>query len=192
MNEKKLKGVFKIKFEKKLLSDRLMEKNISQHQKWLENFLYASNLEISIYEFREIIERFIGLTLAIQNEGEIINQTEGNIFRAANCEKIELSAKCLNRRNRKRLFYHQNLARQDFLHLIARLFAFRSNQKELKVLAIEFVSLLNEQKAKAALEQFFIETLPTEKNFPLKNQEKDLWNKEVRKPMPAEQIPFHL
>ncbi|MFN2391689.1 MAG: hypothetical protein ABR566_06950, partial [Pyrinomonadaceae bacterium] len=76
--------------------------------------------------------------------------------------------------------------------VIAKLFAFHSNQKELKVLVIEFLSFLDEQEAKATLEQLFIETSPTEKDFSVKNQEKYLWNKQARETMLAKQIPFHL
>ncbi|MFN2391688.1 MAG: hypothetical protein ABR566_06945, partial [Pyrinomonadaceae bacterium] len=81
MREENLRGIYKIRFGKKLPSVGRKEKNIFQYQKQLEHLFCEGKFEISIYEFREIIERFIGLTLAIQDNNERPSETEENIFR---------------------------------------------------------------------------------------------------------------
>ncbi|MGI8640954.1 MAG: hypothetical protein ACR2MG_13540 [Pyrinomonadaceae bacterium] len=168
------------------------EKNLYSIQKQIEIILLETNLQISIYNFREIFERYIGLTLANSGENKNIIEAEKEIFRVSKNSNIELAAICYHRRNRKRLSFHHTLARQDFLNIIAKLAEFTSAQNRLGSLAIEFVITLKDTEARKTLEIMFAETSQTDKQFAVKNLEKDLWKPERHKPLPINPISTQL
>ncbi len=175
-------------FRKKVTFDRsqsLMvnkEKSLNSIQKQIETILLETNLQISIYNFREIFERYIGLTLANSGESKNTIETEKEIFRISKSSNTELAAICYHRRNRKRLFFHHTLARQDFLNIIAKIAELNSARNKFGSLAVEFVKILDDTKAQKTLEKMFAETSQTDKQFAVQNSEKDLWKSERRNP----------
>ena len=177
-----------LKFDAALTLDATQEKKLNLIQKQFENFLQKSSLKISIYEFRETIDRYIGLTLANQSHSEKVSITDKEFFRISENKNIELAAICLYRRNQKRLSFHHIQARQDFLHFINELSEFSEHKKIVGNLAVEFVKILNDLEANTLLEKMFMKTSQTDKYFVVKQLEKDLWNTEIHKPLPINQI----
>ena len=76
---------------------------------------------VRYFEFREILERFIGLTLASQNSS--VNSLgvthESEIFQIVGHERraLRLAERILHRKNFLRLELHRSSARQDFLRV---------------------------------------------------------------------------
>lgn len=173
---------------KSVLAESIQEKRLNLIQKQLEKYFQESSLKISIYEFRETIDRYIGLTLANQSHSEKISLTEKEIFRISENKNIELAAICLSRRNQKRLSFHQKGARQDFLYIINKLLEFSQRKEVINNLVIEFVKTLNDLVARNELEKMFTKTSQTDKYFAVKQLEKDLWNTEIHKPSPTNSI----
>lgn len=187
------KAFFKNKFEKNSFSDARRVENLNECQKKLEELFFNCRPEISLFDLRETIERFVGLTVSSQNVGNKPNAAEENILRAANSANISISAECLRRRNLNRLFYHQKLARQDFLQLISKILAFPSIQKELKAASFEFAELLNDEQTKTALVQMFEKNSQIESYYASKYSEKDLWNsKQPELAPPSRQISLRI
>lgn len=155
---------------------------LSLIQKQLEEILKQSNFNISVFEFREIIERYVGLTLAKQSYDQRETFAEKEFYRVCESENAELAAVCLHRRNRKRLFFHQTLAGRDFYTFIVKLSDIDSQRKKLGVLSIEFVTLLNDLDILAGLEEVFGETSQSEEDNAVPLLERDLWNTETQKP----------
>jgi len=180
--------------DKLLIKNPEQDLNLHPTVKQIERVFLKSSLEISVYEFREIIERYIGLTIAGQKDAAQISDAETEFFHISRAENknIELGAICLNRRNRKRLFLHQTEARKDFLHLIAQLLEFNSDEKKVKHPAIELVIALKDLEARTKLEKMFARWLQTGNRFSVNETEKDLWKPEIPKLSPAKQIPYHL
>jgi hypothetical protein len=170
------------------LVDSPQEKDIAPVQKEMEKILLASNLEISIYEFRETVGRYAGLTLAAQIDAAKISEHEREVFRVSEKNNTELGSICLNRRNRKRLFFHQNEARRDFLYLIGQLFEFNSGEPKLEFLSIKFVRLLKDTEAENNLEKIFAHSKQTQTRLSVKKSEKDLWKPEKHRPSPTQPI----
>lgn len=164
------------------------ERSIFSTQKRIEAILLETDSRISIYNFREIFERYIGLTLGIRNENDKPGDAEKEIFRISKNFNIELAAICQHRRNRKRLFFHHTLARQDFLSIIAKMSESISDKKNIGNLSVEFVKLLNDSEAENALEKIFASVSQTAKDSAVKYLEKDLWNPERQKPLPINPI----
>jgi len=127
--------------------------NIYLIQKEIEKKFSESGLEFSLFEFRETLERYVGLTLANQEVFIKVSEREKEIFRIAENSNVELAANCLHRRNRKLLAFHQTEARQDFLQMIRKLSDSTTDKKNLETLAIEFVRLLKDKQAQNSLEK---------------------------------------
>ncbi len=166
------------------------ERKIYQSQKRIEKILLESELEISIFDFRETAERYAGLTMAAQNEPD--KDWGKELFRAANIEKQELGKICLQRRNRKRLVFHQTEARQDFLQIIKQLTDSISDMETLERSSLEMIGLLNDSAARETLEKMFAENMQTGKVQNVEYSEKDLWNPQERKPLRTETISTRL
>lgn len=159
---------------------------ISRQQKRIEKILLKSDLEISIFDLRETVERYAGLSLAVKNESG--GESEKEIFRAAESQNVELGAICLYRRNRSRLVRHQTEARRDFLQLVRQLLDARSDVKVLENSALEIVELLEDRTARQNLEKMFAASLQTGKINSVEQTEKDLWKPQEHKPLRTETI----
>ncbi len=163
------------------------EKKLILIQKQFEQILQESSLKISIYEFRETIDRYIGLTYANQSHSRKASLADKEFFCISENKNIELAAICLDRRNQKRLSFHHKGARQDFLHFINQLSETSADKKIIGNLAVEFVKILNDLEAETALEKMFMEISQTDKHFAVKQLEKAIWNTEIHKPLPTKQ-----
>ncbi len=158
----------------------------------IENILSDSDLKISIYEFREVFERFAGLTIAYSNTNSKPHKHETEFFRVAAFQNQELSSKCLHRRNQKRLSFHQTEAEKDFLRMIAAISNSLKNSAELELLTLELVKLLNDSAAQKALTEIFDAKLQTTQKISVIDLEKDLWMPEILKPPTVKQISMRL
>lgn len=170
---------------KKSLSTSPERKNIYAIQKQLEKHLSSDDSGISIFEFRQTLERYAGLTAA---ETETAGEAGNEFFEAAKNKNVELAAKCFYRRNRARLFFHQTSARQDFLRVIADLFVAVSNKRKFIELTFEFVGVLDDFEARASLEKIFVADWLRHKHFAETKLEKEVWKPDIRRPLNADSI----
>jgi hypothetical protein len=109
-----------------------------------------------VYEFRETIERYIGLTLTDQSNAAGKPRRGRRVSpRRANVSNVELGAICLKRRNRNKLSLHQTEARKDFLFLTDQLLKAGSDEENLEQSAIKLVSILKDFDAQNELEKMF-------------------------------------
>ena len=186
--------VFTDDFENSSFLDVEIEKKLFSIQKHFEKILLQSNLTISIYEFREIAERYIGLTFAKQNAENSTKSVnnENEIFIISDSSNPEISSICLNRRNRSRLSYHQKNARRDFFDVLSKFLSSETDKKNLGILSIEFVTLLADSEAKNMLLEMFDELPQSDQISIVKNPENELWKTETHKPLPAKQLSIQL
>jgi len=167
------------------------EGNIYLIQKEIEKKFSESCLDFPLFEFRETLERYVGLTLANQETFTKVSEREKEIFRIAENSNVELAANCLHRRNRKLLAFHQTEARQDFLQLIRKLSGSMTDKKSLENLATEFVRLLKDKQAQNSLEKIFATNLQTDIPLSILQREKDLWNPQEHKLLHAQPNSTH-
>jgi len=172
-----LRNRFYNKFGGELFSDAKFGKKIHAARTRLEKALSEKDPNISIYEIRQIFDRYVSFTLSAQTDNRDSRFVLANdeIFRIAGHNNSELAAICLDRRNRKELTFHQTLARLDLLDLLA-------GKGELGAWAIEFVSLLKDREASEEIEKMFDVKPQTRKESLVKDTEKQLWNSETQKP----------
>lgn len=153
-------------------------------QKRIENTLLESDLEVSIFDFRETIERYAGLTIAAKSEGD----SGREIFRVAKNNNVELGTICLQRRNRSKLARHQTAARRDFLEFVEQLSDSISDVKSLQHPAVEIAKLLHDEAAQESLEKMFADNLQIGNLSNVEYLEKDLWKSQERKPLRTETV----
>jgi hypothetical protein len=148
--------------------------------------------ELPPFEFREVIERYTGLTLASLTNGAEPTPPEKEIFRVALRKNTELGAECLHRRNRERLLFHQILAREDFLKTLTRIKETVSETSELKDLATEFTQILGDEEAAEAVGALFNEKRQSVDETSVKTVENVVWKSTEHKPsIPASRTPIH-
>jgi len=165
--------------------------NIYLIQKEIEKKISESRLKVSLFEFRETLERYVGLTLANQEASTKVSERGKEIFRIAENSNVELAANCLHRRNRKLLAFHQTEARKDFLQMIGKLSDSMTDKKNLENLAIGFVRLLKDKQAEKNLEKIFAANLQTDIPPSVLHLEKDLWNPQEHKLLHAQPNSTH-
>jgi hypothetical protein len=132
----------KLNFDKNSVSDS----EIKFIQKEIEQIVFENDTKLSFFEFREVLERYVGLTLAKNHKSEQIGENETAIFRIAKRENTKLGSICLNRRNQFKLKYHQTLARRDFLKVINE---FQSAKLQLS--SLKLFRILEDEEAQKTL-----------------------------------------
>ncbi|MCU1288091.1 MAG: hypothetical protein JWN60_320 [Acidobacteria bacterium] len=157
-------------------------------QKRIENILSESDSNISVYEAREVLERFAGLTNAAADQKPEPFNHEKQLYKVGGGVNQELSARCLHRRNQNHLNFHQTLAERDFLQLIARASDSVFDQAELQRFSLEFAKIVNNSKAQKALAEMFDAKRQRVRKNIVKDLEKDLWMPETRKSPTVNQI----
>jgi hypothetical protein len=169
---------FNNNFDADLFSDVNIEKNIQSTKTRLQKALFEIDPSISIYEVKEIFDRYVSFELfgQIDAQNSQSELSENEIFRIAGHNNSELATICLQRRNRKMFSFHQTLARMDFLDMLA-------GKPKLAASALEFVSLLNDLETKEAIEKMFELETQTGRALDVKDAEKEIWNSETRKPI---------
>jgi hypothetical protein len=105
----------------------LLEQQTSMMQEQiLQEFILLNSkaaLKLQFFAFRDVLERFVGLTIAVKKSETGAGENEHEIFKVSGRKGKDaaLAGKCLSRRNRSRLSEHQKSAREDFLKVLANL-----------------------------------------------------------------------
>jgi hypothetical protein len=111
-------------FDKKFLS-------VSKYQKNIEIMLVKNKKDSSLFDFREVAERYIALTLNLSEQNQVIGENKKELFRIANTKNIDLSAICLNRINVTKLRNHQSNSRKDFFNFLKSISGNQSDRREI-------------------------------------------------------------
>lgn len=164
------------------------EKEIFETRKKIENIIFENEINISVYEFREVCDRFVGLSVAALHSTEIPVEHEKELFRIAFRPTTELSARCFHRRNRNRLFFHQTQAENDFLQTIVDIADSVSDRTEFLTVTLEIVTLLRNERVCGAIARMIDESSQSDRILSVKPLEKDLWNSARRLPPNAHPI----
>lgn len=166
----------------------LLEQRIKMIQSQIESLFRTGSSNISFFEFREILERYCGLSLAVKESSYENLKANRELFSVSKSNDTEISALCLNRRNRLRLSFHHNLARKDFIEVIEKIATSETLKLELKKFVFELMTVLDDYKAQEAFisQSEFISQ--TRKQFIVKHSEKETWKPDAHKHMPAKQI----
>ena len=179
-------------FDKIAHSEAIKESEIEEIKKFFEKRLSARRFGLSVFEFRETFDRYAGLSLEIQSEAAETAATETEIFRIANHTNKALAEICLHRRNRKRLLFHQKLARRDFFEVFDKFFDQADDPENLLSKAAQLADMINDFEAKKMLENMSKDLLQTRKKQPVNELGEEIWNSEKHKPHTDNKISTNL
>ncbi len=101
----------------KTRSARESARGVLEVRREMENVFYAGGLTSSLFAFREVFDRFTGLS---QASGEIAgNSAIHEIFEITKHPNKVLASRCLSRRNRSKLIFHQARSWKDMSDLMS-------------------------------------------------------------------------
>ena len=129
----------------------------------LQTNLITGHSSLSLFDFREILERYIGLTLALN--GSVIDsgftKPETEIFQIAGRTKedLQLAARCLHRKNYQRLQVHQIQARRDFLRVLESF-----DEKNAVLTALDMAKILADDEMQKTLLNLFVKAETGQQN----------------------------
>lgn len=116
-----------------------LEQQISEIQNEIEDLAFYGNSTEAVFQFREVLARFSGLTMALTQDGSASTTDLRKIMTHKN---VMLTSVCLSRRHRRRLAFHQARAKNEFNDFISS-FARRSNDQRIAELGKQLTDLLN-------------------------------------------------
>lgn len=190
-------GLVRMKFSEKFSSDSFQKSNnletepelvLEITRKKLEQTFAGSNNSFPIFEFKETIERYIGLTLAIRSKHQKVSEKELNFFKISGNENKKLAAKCLHRRNLKLLSFHHRLARRDFFEFIFKHKDKLSDLENYYHLLFNLVDILQDDEARILIENNFLPDSQSENDTTVTSTENDIWIPELHIQPPEKPI----
>lgn len=165
-----------------------IEAVLEKTKKELERILVKDIKVFSAFEFRETIERYIGLTIASRIENQKPTDKEKDLFQISGSDNKILAAKCLHRRNLKLLNFHHSLARKDFLKFIFKYKSDISDAENFYYLLFKFIRTLQDIEAENIIKNNFTFISQSAKDTTVTDLEKEIWTPEIHKPPLARPI----
>lgn len=174
--------------------DAATDEKVLEIQKSLERTFFdgPASAPISIYMFREVFDRYTGLSAARREGGSASRVPEAEIFRVADHRNIELASICLNRRNRSLLVTHHNQAREDFIDTLDRLAGSISQRTDTWILINELAVILDDIEAIALIDKIFTGAPQIKRSGRVKEKGEVLWKPGQLKQSRSAQPPLNL
>ena len=118
-----------------LSTDIDVERKLDAIRLKMDAALIAADDNFPRLEFRDVFARFAGLSIALNSSGH----ASAELFTISDHKTPALGLACVNRRNRKRLAFHQLRASRDFVEAV-------SENDILRKLGLQAARLLGDQK----------------------------------------------
>lgn len=174
--------------------DAVRDEKVCEIQKSLEQMFFdgPGPAYISIYAFREVFDRYTGLSLALGTAGNSSEVPRAEIFSVADHRNVDLASICLHRRNRSLLVTHHNRARKDFIDTVDRLAGSRSERTDTWLLINELAVILDDIDAIGDIDKIFTGTPQTRKAGRVKEKGDVLWKPAKLKQLPSDQTALNM
>ena len=136
-----------------------LDQHIDRIRIEIEDLVLANESISSIFDFREILQRYAGLSEATN---VAVSSSVNEVFDLSGSENKQLASACLARKNHRKLSFHQSLARSQFVDMISE-FADASNDRtSVLELAIELANDVQDALTSEALTEMMYEPQPLE------------------------------
>ncbi len=120
-------------------------------QKQLEHIAGQSNYDF--YDFREVLNRYVGLTISLQAGQSAECETEQEIFQIGNFQNAKIGTICLQRRNSQRLLFHQTNAAENFLETVGKISGRIGQHQIFLDLSYQLIENLNDSQTKLKFDE---------------------------------------
>ncbi|MEZ5347131.1 MAG: hypothetical protein R2681_16410 [Pyrinomonadaceae bacterium] len=155
------------------------ESTLDVMKKEFERFLPDNYSTSAVFNFRDILESYSGLTAALTAAS--LPQTElstPEIFSISGHSSADVGAVCLSRRNLSRLISHQKNSKFVFLGEIKSIFGATVYRSEFGEHTLQFFKLIGDAEAFELISEY----LHTQSQ-PAAEEESSTWNLEQQKPL---------
>lgn len=119
----------------------------------IENLAFGNDSASSIFDFREILHRYAGLSEAA-NAG-IASNSADEVFKLSKNGSADIASACLARKNQRKLSFHQSLARDEFVDIISEL---ANADKRILSSAVELANSINDPETANILTAMIAQT----------------------------------
>lgn len=161
---------------------------LSQIQRKIESLISETDRKQSIFEIREILDRYIGLSLEVKSTSSFSEQTENDFFKIVDSPNRETASICNQRRNLKRLFFHHKLAANDFFNLVIELNATGKISQTLYLYLLELVLSVQDAEMQKKIKNLCKAEKQTSDNIFVSESERNLWITDQPKPLKNNQL----
>lgn len=162
--------------------DPKLQTRIASLESLIAEILYRGKGQFSVFEVRELLGRYVGLTLETRNQEAAQTDEINELFGVADHPDSPLASACLNRRNRLRLKQHQMQARSELLHLFSVVNALAANKNEFLSAIAEFAELIGDQSMKNLISNGLSSFEQTSSEFVVNEKESEQWSALTTKP----------
>lgn len=172
-------------FDNKSPAVSLLASKIENAKKSLEHYLLESGADISLFDFREILDRYCGLTIDLKEAQENHQEAEDlEVSKLSGHPNPALAAACIQRRNLIHLAYHQTLASKDLLKVFVELDTLANGRTDFRECSLELAMLLDDREFEKNLGSLYRLQTQTERDLPVNELENELWltKKQTSKP----------
>lgn len=153
----------------------LNKDKLSLLQRKIEKLISEIDRKTSIFEIREILDRYIGLSLEVKNTSEFTQQPDNDFFKIVNANDWEIASICNQRRNLKRLSFHHKLAANDFFNLIAELNVNGKLSQNLYFYLLELALTLQDAEMQKKIKKLCGAEKQTSDNIFVNESERNIW-----------------
>jgi hypothetical protein len=142
-----------------------LDRSVEQIRFEIENLAFTEGTAAGVFEFREVFDRFVGLSIAAA--GDAVGGQLTELMTISGHAKPELASRCADRRNGERLVFHQLRARNEFVELIADLARSSVHSNKIVLSAQHLATLLRDTDALDDLSLLVSENLPRPSPCPI-------------------------
>ena len=167
--------------------DARLDKKVDEVTLAMEMFLQDSLPEMPLFEFREVIDRYVGLTFAFRSDIDHSNRGLGQILNGPDGDR-ELHSICINRRNRKALESHRNRARLDFLTLVSNAIDADGSDSAFVRSALELSRVISDDDAFRKIGKLVASSEQTPVEISVTTVEREVWHSQTPKQSTAGQM----
>jgi hypothetical protein len=171
-------------FAERNASDSGFTKKLLTYRKQFEVIIRGSEAGRALYQFRELYERYTGLSLAVKERIEVVPDPgdRPDLLRFSGKVLPAAADACLLRRNRKLLVAHQRNAREEFAAFLERFGDAKVAPALLGTTLREYLELIGDTGVEAVERFGRLQIAPSDN---VRNLETELWNASPRSTEPA-------
>ena len=128
--------------EIRLSDESDLDRHIDSIRIEMEGLVFANDPISSIFDFREILQRYAGLSEAANVSADV--KSSNDIFALSGSDNNDLASACLTRKNQRKLSFHQSLARSEFVDMISEIAGIEPGRIRILELAVELANCVSD------------------------------------------------
>lgn len=155
--------------------DSMVENKIAKLCAGLDAKIGETAFPAFLYEFRTILDRYVGLSLALCASDNRNRSAAANLIEISDHPRADLGNICIDRRNHQRLRSHMENARIDFIGAVQKLSESCKDPENILVTACQLASILNDGETAFEFNAALVTTQQNQREVFVGSLEKEVW-----------------